>query len=65
VRRVPEGYPAITELNTDLAGRRTLTGELDVELDDVRGLGLEPCRRCAAVGVGRGRCRGGLTLARA
>jgi len=41
---------AITELDTDLAGGKTLAGELDDELDDVRGLGLEPCRGCAAVG---------------
>ena len=45
----------VTELDTDLGGRQTLAGELDDLVGDILGGGLEPRRRSADVGKGRGR----------
>ena len=43
----------VTELNTDLRGGHTLTGELDNLLDNLLGGGLEPRGGSAAVGQSR------------
>lgn len=45
----------VTEGNTDLRGGQALASELGNVLDDILGGGLEPGRRGAAVGEGRGR----------
>ena len=45
----------VAESDTDLRGSETLPGELGDVLDDVLGGGLQPGRRGAAVGEGRGR----------
>lgn len=45
---------AISQDNTDLAGRCTLLGELAHLINDLVGRGLEPCRRVARVRDRRG-----------
>jgi hypothetical protein len=45
----------IPEHDTDLGGCGSFTGELDDLVDDLVGGGLQPRRRSAAVGDGRGR----------